>query len=1156
MQTLSQKGVLVEATDLVSPNKKNVIRVLHVDDDQAIREITKMMLLDLDSSFEIDWACCVDEAFEKLAAGHYDVLVSDYEMPQKDGLQFLKELREKNNKIPFILFTGKGREDVAIKALNLGADAYCNKQGDPETVYGELSHVIKRSVEHHKAKKQLRDQNSLLVKTASQTPGMLFQFMRRPNGTYCVPYTSEAIRSIFGCSPQEVREDFSPISRVIVPEDIENVFQSIEYSANHLTPWQCEYRVQIPGQQIRWLWGQSIPEKLVDGSIVWNGYNADVTDRKRAAETLADSEAKYRALVENADDAILLTDLRGKNIYRNRAHFKSLGFEEGDEAKIEELMKVHPDDVSLLKQKMSELFQTGYLTSEYRIKNFKGSWAYRHARSTLIYNISHQPYAIITIIRDITERKKAEDALSGKEKRFRAIFDKSFQFALILDINGNVLEMNELCYTVHGPLAEGCLGKPFWKAAWWSQFPEVAEKTKLAIQSCQVGKIVHDEVKFIDKDFQIHHGIRIFSPIAGDNGNLLYISVVGLDISERKKAEGALGISEAKYRGLADSLPEIVFETDINGILTYANQSAFEITGYTKEDLAKGVCAFDLVAQKEREKAKDYFRKTLTGKSSVKNEYTFIRKDGSAFPIIIASNPIEVENKFVGLRGIAINITELKRLEENLKNEKQKLQNVIDCTGVGTWEWNVLTGEAVINDKWAEIVGYTKEELEPVSIETWRKLAHPVDLVKSNELAQMHFEGKTEYYSFDSRMRHKDGSWIWVFDQGKVVEWTTDGKPLKMFGTHTDITQRKKAEQEFAAEQALVQEVVNSTDAVIFSVDKNYRYSSFNRSHASVMKAIYGVDIQIGKNILDYMTITIDREKAKHNLDKALAGKKLIEEAYSGDDQLSRNYFIISHNPIRNAKGNVTGVVVVCNDVTDHKKTEEELKKDQAKMEILNEKLNVIGRLTRHDVGNKLMVIKSNIYLLKKQIGDNPKLAKYLEDIASAIKQSDEMFEFSRFYEKIGVERPSEIDVAQCFNQAVALLPNLGTIKIVNECQGLSVMADSLLKQLFYNFLDNSLKHGEKVTQVRLYFINEGDGVKLFYEDDGVGILEGNKPKLFHEGFTTGKSTGLGLFLIKKMVEVYGWTITEEGEQGKGAKFTLTIPKLNKNRKENYQIVP
>jgi PAS domain S-box-containing protein len=235
-------------------------------------------------------------------------------------------------------------------------------------------------------------------------------------------------------------------------------------------------------------------------------------------------------------------------------------------------------------------------------------------------------------------------------------------------------------------------------------------------------------------------------------------------------------------------------------------------------------------------------------------------------------------------------------------------------------------------------------------------------------------------------------------------------------------------------------------------------------------------------------------------------------------------------------------------DITEHKKAEEELKKDKAKIEIMNEKLNVVGKLTRHDVGNKLMVMKSNIYLLKKQISDNPKLAKYLEDIDSAINQSDEMFEFSRFYEKIGVEKPSEEDIAQCFNQAATLLPNLGSIKIVNDCQGLRVTADSLLKQLFYNFLDNSLKHGEKVTQIRLHFTDEDGGIKLFYEDDGVGIPEANKIKLFHEGFTTGKSTGLGLFLTKKMIEVYGWTITEEGEPGKGAKFVITIPKVNQKK--------
>jgi signal transduction histidine kinase len=248
-------------------------------------------------------------------------------------------------------------------------------------------------------------------------------------------------------------------------------------------------------------------------------------------------------------------------------------------------------------------------------------------------------------------------------------------------------------------------------------------------------------------------------------------------------------------------------------------------------------------------------------------------------------------------------------------------------------------------------------------------------------------------------------------------------------------------------------------------------------------------------------------------------------------------------------------IVAIYNDITERKKAEKQLKKESAKMEIMNEKLNVVGRLTRHDVGNKLMVMKSNIYLLKKQIGGNSKLTKYLECIDSAIDKSGEMFEFNRFYEEIGVEIPSEIDVGQSFNQALELLPNLNTIKMVNNCQGLRVTADSLLKQFFYNFLDNSLKHGEKVTKIRLYFTKEQDGVKLFYEDNGVGVPEANKQKLFQKGFTTGKSTGLGLFLIKKIVEVYDWIITEEGEPGKGAKFVMNIPKFNNNGKENYQIV-
>jgi DNA-binding NtrC family response regulator len=140
------------------------------------------MLLDLNSGFEIDWACCVDDGFKKLSIGNYDVVVSDYEMPQKNGLQFLKELREQNNKIPFILFTGKGREEIAVKALNLGAGGYHNKQGNPETVYGELSHGIQQCVAHKKIKMALGKSEEKFRIYVENSPVAVF--VANPEGKY------------------------------------------------------------------------------------------------------------------------------------------------------------------------------------------------------------------------------------------------------------------------------------------------------------------------------------------------------------------------------------------------------------------------------------------------------------------------------------------------------------------------------------------------------------------------------------------------------------------------------------------------------------------------------------------------------------------------------------------------------------------------------------------------------------------------------------------------------------------------------------------------------------------------------------------------------------------------------------------------------------
>ena len=120
------------------------LRVLHVDDDDCFLKVSKQ-ILEMEGNIKVETATSVDEAFENLKHFHYDVVVSDYEMPIKNGVQFLEELKKIGNSPPFILFTGKEREDVAVKALKLGAFRYLNKHGDPEAVYTELASSIQQA---------------------------------------------------------------------------------------------------------------------------------------------------------------------------------------------------------------------------------------------------------------------------------------------------------------------------------------------------------------------------------------------------------------------------------------------------------------------------------------------------------------------------------------------------------------------------------------------------------------------------------------------------------------------------------------------------------------------------------------------------------------------------------------------------------------------------------------------------------------------------------------------------------------------------------------------------------------------------------------------------------------------------------------------------
>ena len=342
--------------------------------------------------------------------------------------------------------------------------------------------------------------------------------------------------------------------------------------------------------------------------------------------------------------------------------------------------------------------------------------------------------------------------------------------------------------------------------------------------------------------------------------------------------------------------------------------------------------------------------------------------------------------------------------------------------------------------------------------------------------------------------------------------------------------------------------LANSLPEMVFETDLTGRIIFFNQRIFD-FSGFTNEELE-GRNILEFV-VPEDRKRVIENLEKTLAGENLADNEYTLFRKNGTTYPALVQSSRIISKNKVVGLRGLVIDITERKKVEKALEESENHYRLLaerehvtNQKLNVVGRLTRHDVYNKLTAAKLNTYLLKKRVGDDPKIVNCIDGINRALEQAESLLESSRVYEQIGTEKLKSVNVGECFDEAVLFFPVRQNVEVLNECQGLRVMADSSLRQLFYNFIDNSLKHGEKISRMRLHYEKSSDGAKLFYEDDGGGITEANKLKIFSEGFTTGKGTGYGLYLVKRMMEVYGWEIREVGEEGKGVRFETTIPKI------------
>ncbi|MCH8568871.1 MAG: PAS domain S-box protein [Balneolales bacterium] len=411
--------------------------------------------------------------------------------------------------------------------------------------------------------------------------------------------------------------------------------------------------------------------------------------------------------------------------------------------------------------------------------------------------------------------------------------------------------------------------------------------------------------------------------------------------------------NELKFRGIFNSTFSFIGFLDTDGILLEANDTAVNMADITHKDVIGKYfwdCYWWQISTQAQEKLKESFQKALTG-VSVTYEVAVWIANQSPVTILFSLKPIFDQ------QGNVIFVVPEGRPIQEIVDSRRKYKSVIEGTNVGTWEWNVQTGETVFNERWAEIVGYTLEELAPISIQTWMKLAHPLDLEESKRKLNECFEKKSEFYESEVRMKHKAGHWIWVYDRGKVFEWTEDDKPLMMYGTHQDITERKHREEALRISEEAFRGNFENAAVGMALLDSSGTWLKVNNKLCEI----------VGYTEEELRQLTFQDITHPEDLHEDLS---LLEELVKGERsnyQMEKRYYhkqghivyiILAVSMVKDAAGKVLYFISQIIDISKLKHTEIQLRKLLAENEALMDATTQVAFVSTTTDGK---IINSNI---------------------------------------------------------------------------------------------------------------------------------------------------------------------------------------------------
>jgi PAS domain S-box-containing protein len=414
----------------------------------------------------------------------------------------------------------------------------------------------------------------------------------------------------------------------------------------------------------------------------------DITERKHAEDALRESEERFRQLVEHAGEVIVVAQ-NNMLKYANPMTTMVTGFSEKELYARPFVDFIHPEDRALVAERYQKRISGADSPPVYqfRLMNKDGSVRWVEINSVLI--MWDKSPATLNFIQDITARRMTEEALRESENKYRELVENANSIILRMDTMGTVIFFNEFAQNFFGYKASEILGKNVVGTI----VPETDSSGK--DMGCVIREIAGNPEKYQSNENENikKNGDRIWVSwtnkiIQDKNGKVKEILCIGNDITGHKKSEDALKHSEMKFRELADFLPEIVFELDAHGKVTYVNRVAYTLLGYSPGDMKHGLSLFDMLISEDRDRGWMNFKNILNGTRTAGNEYMMCKKDGSTIPVIIHSRAIKPGGAVTGVRGIVVDITDRKKAENSIRESEEKFRRLFEDSGIAQLLFN------------------------------------------------------------------------------------------------------------------------------------------------------------------------------------------------------------------------------------------------------------------------------------------------------------------------------------------------------------------------------------------------------------------------------------------------------------------------------------